>query len=272
MMFDPDCDRLAALAASAPEPYRTAVPFPHVVIDDFLPEAVLDEVLAEFPAPNQTDWWRFDSERERKLASTDRSIMGPSTRDLFAGLNGAAFIDFLQDVTGIGGLVPDPHLFGGGLHQIETGGYLEVHADFNLHPVTRLERRLNLLIYLNKGWDVSWGGALELWGPDMARCEVAIEPVFNRCVIFTTSGSSFHGHPAPLACPVGVTRRSLALYYYSLPLTAHDGPMHNTMFPRGLQPPARGETLRRWGKELAPPLLLRSVRRLRHVRHTVQTS
>jgi Rps23 Pro-64 3,4-dihydroxylase Tpa1-like proline 4-hydroxylase len=197
--------------------------------------------------------------------------MGPSTRNLLAQLNGPAFIDFLQELTGITGLVPDPHLFGGGLHQIEPGGYLEVHADFNLHPVTRLERRLNLLIYLNKDWQESWGGALELWGSDMTTCEARIKPLFNRCVIFTTSATSFHGHPVPLACPSGVTRKSVALYYYTLPVAARVGPMHNTVFP-GDHRPERREALRRLGRELAPPLLVRSFQRLRDTRRPAQVS
>jgi hypothetical protein len=271
-MFSLDVERLAAIAAEHRNQYRSAAPYPHVVIDDFLPERVLDEVVAEFPTPDRAHWWRFDSETERKLASTDHSIMGSSTRSLLAQLNGAAFIDLLQDLTGIPGLVPDPHLFGGGLHQIERGGYLEVHADFNLHPVTHLERRLNVLVYLNRDWQESWAGALELWGADMARCEARIQPVFNRCVIFSTTATSFHGHPSPLACPEGVTRRSLALYYYALPATTAAEPARNTLFPREQRPRARGDSLRRWGKELAPPLVVRSIRQLRGARRGAHAS
>jgi hypothetical protein len=271
-MLTLDDERLAALAAADRDRYRTASPFPHVVIDDFLPEPVLDQILAEFPRPEGAEWWRFDSNRERKLASADETIMGPSTRSLLAQLNGAGFIDFLQDLTGISGLVPDPHLFGGGLHQIEPGGFLEVHADFNLHPVTRLERRLNVLMYLNRHWEESWAGALELWAVDMSKCEVRVQPVFNRCVIFTTTATSFHGHPAPLASPAGITRKSLALYYYSVPSTGQVEPARNTVFPRTAERSAGGDLLRRWGKELAPPLLTRSLRQLRDSRREVPAS
>jgi hypothetical protein len=112
-------------------------------------------------------------------------------------------------------LVPDPYLEGGGIHQIGTGGYLKVHADFNWNERLNLYRRLNILIYLNDSWDESWGGALELWTSDMARCSKRVPPQSNTMVVFTTDDRSFHGHPHPLATPDGVHRDSIPLYYYS---------------------------------------------------------
>ena len=210
-----DRAQLATVAEDKCEAYGSASPFPHVVLDDFLPEQALDAVLAEFPRPGEADWFAFDSPLERKLATKEDTPMGPATRNLLGELNSAAFIDFLERLTGIDGLVPDPHLVGGGLHQIERGGHLKVHADFNLHPRTGLERRLNVLLYLNRGWKEEYGGALELWSRDMQSCEARILPLFNRCVVFSTTSTSYHGHPEPLACPEGETRKSIALYYYS---------------------------------------------------------
>jgi hypothetical protein len=274
-----DRERLTALAQGLADTYRTAAPFPHIVVDDFFPESLLDEVLREFPGVDDDAWWRFDDDRERKLGSPDHSLMGPTTQRLFAMLNGPDFVDFLSELTGIHGLVPDPHLFGGGLHQIEPGGFLRVHADFNLHPVTRLERRLNVLLYLNRNWHESWGGSLELWAPDMSSCVEQIPPSFNRCVVFSTTDNSFHGHPAPLMCPAGTTRRSLALYYYSIPSAPAMVQEHNTIFPSptaGTEHWSRtnGEPeghddrsklragVRRLGNELIPPLVARTVKRL----------
>jgi Rps23 Pro-64 3,4-dihydroxylase Tpa1-like proline 4-hydroxylase len=225
--FEPE--RLRGLADNNRQAYASADPFPHVVIDDFLPSEVLDELLAEFPAPQQADWQAFDSPTERKLAAEDDSVMGDATKHLLGELNSAAAIDFLERLTGIEGLVPDPHFVGGGLHQIERGGHLKVHVDFNRHPRTGLERRLNLLVYLNRDWREEYGGALELWSRGMRSCEARILPLFNRCVVFSTTAVSFHGHPEPLNCPEDRTRKSLALYYYSgdrAPLEQHDS--HNT--------------------------------------------
>lgn len=240
--------------------YQKARPFPHAVLDNFLPEAAIDEVLAEFPAPGEAIWRLFDSDQERKLASTDARLMGPATASLLAELNSAPFLDFLRDLTGIPGLVPDPHYSGGGLHQIEPGGFLEVHADFKLHPATGLERRLNLLLYLNRGWRREWKGALELWNRDMTRCGARIEPTWNRCVIFTTTDTSFHGHPTPLACPPGTTRKSLALYYYSLPV-AEGTADHNTLFQERADSTA--DRARRWASQLLPPVAMKAAGRVR---------
>jgi Rps23 Pro-64 3,4-dihydroxylase Tpa1-like proline 4-hydroxylase len=141
-------------------------------------------------------------------------------------------LGFLETLTGIDGLVPDPYFGGGALHQIVPGGFLKVHADFNWHPKLRLDRRLNMLVYLNRGWRPEWGGALELWDGEMAGPVASILPLFNRTVVFTTTDSSFHGHPRPLACPDGTTRKSVSLYYYSngRPESERSAP-HDTIFP-----------------------------------------
>jgi Rps23 Pro-64 3,4-dihydroxylase Tpa1-like proline 4-hydroxylase len=212
--------------------YQTADPFPHVIIDNFLPEEVLDAVLAEFPKVDAIDWKRFEAAAEKKLASRSEQQMGNATRMLLYQLNSATFIEFLEHLTGIEGLVPDPHFIGGGLHQIQRGGFLKMHVDFNRHEKLKLDRRLNLLIYLNKNWQADYGGYLELWDDQMTRCGQKILPIFNRCVVFSTTDFSYHGHPEPLNCPEGETRKSLALYYYSNGRPAHEvkGSGHSTLF------------------------------------------
>lgn len=210
-----DMNELDALAEKYHEQYANAKPFPHVMIDDFLPEEVLNKVLDEFPGSKQIDWISFDGDVQKKLGSKTEEQMGPFTRFLMYQLNSATFIKFLEKLTGIEGLIPDPHFWGGGLHQIKPNGFLKLHADFNFHPVLKVDRRINLLIYLNKDWEESYGGNLELWDRDITQCEAKIAPLFNRFVVFSTTDFSFHGHPQPLTCPPDRTRKSLALYYYS---------------------------------------------------------
>jgi Rps23 Pro-64 3,4-dihydroxylase Tpa1-like proline 4-hydroxylase len=269
-----DRQRLGALAESNREAYSAAQPFPHIVMDDFVPDEVLDEVVAEFPAPREAQWRAFDNPRERKLASNDDSAMGEATRHLLTELNSAPFVDFLQRLTDIEGLVPDPHLVGGGLHQIERGGHLNVHADFNRHPATGLERRLNVLLYLNRDWRHEYGGALELWSRDMSACEARILPLFNRCLVFSTTSTSFHGHPEPVTCPEGETRKSIALYYYSRDRPPDEGrEAHDTLFQArpGEQVPetlaGRASTLgarfKGAARQLLPPIVLTALRRMR---------
>jgi Rps23 Pro-64 3,4-dihydroxylase Tpa1-like proline 4-hydroxylase len=241
---------LEPIAERFKESFATAQPFPHVVIDNLLPESVLDAVLAEFPEPEQVEWQQFDKPTELKLALADTTQMGAATRNLLAEFNGQVFIQFLETLTGIDGLVPDPHYSGGGLHQIRAGGFLKIHADFNRHTRLQLDRRLNVLLYLNRDWPDEYGGKLELWDTKMTGAQKAVLPVFNRMVVFATTDHALHGHPEPLSCPPNRARRSLALYYYSngRPESEVRG-THSTLFQarpgEKLQVPMK-ERLKRW--------------------------
>jgi Rps23 Pro-64 3,4-dihydroxylase Tpa1-like proline 4-hydroxylase len=124
---------------------------------------------------------------------------------------------FLSELTGIKGLIADPYHAGAGLHETKRGGHLSVHADFPEHESMRINRRLNLLIYLNEDWQEDYGGALELWDKRMRKATQKVLPVFGRAVIFSTARDTYHGHPDPLTCPEHRSRRSIATYYYTAP-------------------------------------------------------
>jgi hypothetical protein len=213
--FQLDRTTMLSLGDQLAARFQNASPFPYVIADDILPATLLDDVLSEYPEPEDVEWQSFDLPTEMKLALADTDRMGPVTRHLLAELNGQVFVDFLERLTGIPGLIPDPHYEGGGLHQIRRGGFLKIHADFNRHSRLPLDRRINVLVYLNHDWPEAFGGHLELWNKTMTRCEVRTLPIFNRMVIFTTSDFAYHGHPDPLTCPPNRARRSIALYYYT---------------------------------------------------------
>jgi len=206
---------LRADPAPLRETYRRARPFPHVVLDGLFADAALADVLAGFPRPGEIDWVTFDNATERKLGYSYKSRVAEPIRQFLFEMSSAPVLEFLEALTGIEGLIPDPYYGGAGPHQIERGGFLKVHSDFNWHPRLKLDRRLNLLVYLNRDWREEYGGHLELWDREVTRCEQRILPVFNRTVVFDTTDFSFHGHPAPLACPPGMTRKSVSLYYYT---------------------------------------------------------
>jgi hypothetical protein len=247
--------------------YLGAKPFPHIVFDNFFDPDLVDSILTEFPRPNQIRWQEFDNAQEIKLASAVEASFGPVTRLLLYHLNSMTFLDFLSGVTGIEDLISDPSFDGGGLHQIVRGGKLGVHSDYNKHRRYGLDRRLNLLLYLNKDWHDEYGGHLELWDRNMTRCEAKILPVFNRMMIFGTTDFTYHGHPDPLRCPEGVTRKSLALYYFSngRPSEEITGE-HSTIFRDRQEGEFRltpGQRLRNVARDLLPPIVTRALRRLR---------
>jgi hypothetical protein len=212
--------------------YQTADPFPHIVLDGLFEDAALEGVLAEFPKPEEMRWMHFDSATEKKLGFYhEHSTLSPGVRAFLDALNGYEMLLWLEALTGIEGLIPDPYFGGGGLHQIESGGFLKIHADFNVHPKLKLDRRANLLVYLNHDWQEEWGGHLELWNASMTERRQRIAPTFNRTVVFSTTDTSFHGHPHPLQTPAGVTRKSVSLYYYTAgrPVEERSAP-HDTIF------------------------------------------
>lgn len=207
--------------------YRSASPFPHVVIDDFIDPGILREVFAAYPRSEGKVFFNRDQERLKYEYHPSES-QSQLVRNLLAELNGQAFLAFLEEMTGIEGLVSDPYFVGGGLHETMRGGHLGVHADFNVHAKIKMERRLNLLIYLNDDWDPEFGGELELWDRGMKAREVTVAPILGRAVIFSTTLNSYHGHPEPLACPAERTRRSIATYYYTALKDGLDSVPHKT--------------------------------------------
>jgi len=214
-----DYDQCSATGGSLAMQYRQNAPFPHIVIDDFIDDDVLRGVLAEFPDSTGRDYFDRNQERLKFQFRPDQGL-GPVARMLFAELNSRAFLSFLSAMTGINGLIADPYHAGAGLHETRKGGHLGVHSDFPFHSTMRVERRLNLLIYLNEDWQPDYGGALELWDRKMERARQSVLPIFGRAVIFSTERDTYHGHPDPLTCPDDRSRRSIATYYYTATLAS----------------------------------------------------
>jgi len=252
-------DRQSCIAAgqAGHAAYVEASPFPHAIFNDFLPLDMLQRVVREFPRPESG---RFDNAQSRlKTGYQLDKIASPCINGLINALNAAHFLSFLQELTGIAGLIPDPWQVGGGLHETRRGGHLSIHADFNKHPQMNLRRRLNLIMFLNEDWDESYGGHLELWAKDMAHCESRVLPTIGTAVIFNTDADSFHGHPDPLTCPEDRTRRSLALYYYTADLAAKEASRTTDFQVRPASSDARDYSTRSREllRDLCPPVVYR---------------
>ena len=148
--------------------YVNASPFPHIVLDNLFKNEVLNNILNEFPGNLDVIGNNFNNKVEKKLSINNTKLLSSQTNNFINFINSQNFINFLQHLTDVKEkLIPDPYLIGGGLHELRNDGYLNIHADFNLHPSMKLDRRLNLLIYLNKEWKDQYGGCLELWDKDM---------------------------------------------------------------------------------------------------------
>ena len=196
--------------------YQNAPAYPHIYVDNFLEDQIIDKAFDEFPKINSNKWINYTHYNERKFGNTKLDSFPPTIKRIVKHLNSDAFVKKLSEFTGIPNLLADNNLEGGGLHQSPRGGFLNIHADFTSHPHKKnWRRRVNLLIYLNKNYDGNWGGDLEIWDRKMTKCEKKISPLFNRAVVFNTDADTFHGHPEPFNCPDGETRKSIALYYFT---------------------------------------------------------
>lgn len=194
--------------------YRGRKPYPYGCFDNFMPPEILDRVREELRTLPAAETF-FNRPQEKLKAAYMPERLGPYTRAVFHSLNSKAFLAFLEELTGIEGLIPDPYFAGGGIHVVSNGGHLDIHADFNHHGKLNLERRMNVLIYLNKDWKEEYGGSFEIWNDDMTAKVAGFAPLFNRMCCFNTASNTWHGNPEPVNHPDGEPRMSIALYYYT---------------------------------------------------------
>jgi hypothetical protein len=210
-----DDPRYAALALERAGAYQSAAPFPHGVFDDFLPEHLAHALSASFPTHDSIEWVVRDNENNRRVYQHDETKLPLLSRRMLREFNSRQFVLFAETLSGIDNLIPDPYFIGGGIHLSGPDDFLKIHADFNWHHKLQAYRRLNALLYLSEEWDESWGGAIEFWDREMTGPVASTYPKFNRLVVFSTSEHSNHGQRVPNACPPGVTRKVINLYYYS---------------------------------------------------------
>ncbi len=233
MFIHKNFENLEKIASENSSNYISAKPFPSIVFDNFFEAELLNKILEDFPKNIDKIGNEYNNKAEKKLSLNDAEKLSITTNNFINYLNSAPFVKFLKILTGIEEtLITDPYLIGGGLHELKNGGHLNVHADFNQHPKMKLDRRLNILIYLNHNWKDNNGGHLELWDKEMKNCEKKILPIFNRLVIFSTTDYSYHGNPEKVNIEENNSRKSLALYYYSngRPTSERKLGLHSTIF------------------------------------------
>jgi Rps23 Pro-64 3,4-dihydroxylase Tpa1-like proline 4-hydroxylase len=220
---DIDYPRLYRFAADLAPLFADSLPFPHVVIDKLFPAETYAAISKAFPAPDSDIWKQPENAHTHNKRVTKRGpfdikelLYDDQQRQIIREFNGAGFLHFLGLISGIHQLVPDPYLAEAGFHCSGNNGHLDIHADFSHHDRLDLERRINLIYFVNDEWQPGWGGELSLY--DEALAPIAtIHPAGNRAVVFQTGPTAYHGHPDPMRLPAGIWRRSIAMYYYTVP-------------------------------------------------------
>jgi Rps23 Pro-64 3,4-dihydroxylase Tpa1-like proline 4-hydroxylase len=207
-MLGPWVNRVDELA----DEFKTAEPFPLVVLDPFLKEEVAEGLVAEFPSvegmARTNDYIFGDKRQESNIAEG-----GPTTKRYHELLLSAEFAAILSRLTGGRPLFVDAEFHGGGFHQGGDGSFLDTHVDFNIHPHHEdWLRVLNILLYLNKDWKPEYDGNL-LVRNDPKQEPRAVAPLLNRAVIMLTADNTYHGYRR-MTLPPGITRKSIAAYAY----------------------------------------------------------
>ncbi|MBC8152144.1 MAG: 2OG-Fe(II) oxygenase [Bacteroidetes bacterium] len=214
-------DHWAASLPTDARLYQQNEPYPHIALDNFLTQTAAEAAMTAFPSVTDAGWIHYVHVNEKKHGLNKMDLLPAPIQAVIQEMNSPRFVAYLSQLTGIPNLLADDSLEGGGLHQSKRNGFLNVHADFTVHPHKRnWRRRVNLLIYLNQDWKPEYRGDLELWDRQMKGVVTKIAPVFNRSAIFNTDEDSYHGLPDPILCPDDMTRKSIALYYFTEEATA----------------------------------------------------
>jgi hypothetical protein len=193
--------------------FHSTKPVRHVIIDNFLVPGVAEEIAQHFPALDSMKK-HYHGINERKAETSDFVNMHRTIQQLPVHLSSKQFLDWLEALTQISALESIHDRLGYGLHQGGNNSFLDVHIDYNIHPVHQLQRKLNLILFFNHNWQAKWGGQLELWDSHVQNCVQSIDPIFNRCVIFECSEISYHGY-SKISVPDSITRKSYYQYFFA---------------------------------------------------------
>jgi hypothetical protein len=159
---------------------------------------------------------RYDNDCEwRKRTCNDiRALedVGCRTWPIFSNLGLSGVVALIAHRIGIESLTMDSTFHGGGLHVTDPGGWLSPHLDYSRHPkLPDMERRLNLVLFLNPEWREEWGGAFELYDDAGAEVVARVYPKFNSAVLWEPTDVAFHG--TQKVTDDAPPRVSLAVYY-----------------------------------------------------------
>ena len=202
--------------------FQNSSPFNHCIVNNFFKHEIAQQLEKEFPDYDDNLWQGYDNPLEVKKLTNNWNHFGPLTYRVLNSLNSSAFCSLLSKLSTIDPIHSDDGLNGGGWHIHKSGGKLNPHLDYSIHPKLGLQRKLNIIIYLNSQWRETWGGDLGFWSQSKTskspgRLIKKIKPIFNQAVIFDTSQNSWHGMIGKIKCPKSQARKSLAVYYLTTP-------------------------------------------------------
>ena len=212
--------------------YLLAKPFPYLVIDNVCDEEKLAKLYNSIPElSNKSRDYMFAN---NKFEKSNYRELGPEFDELYRDLCSPemnAFLSFIANEK----IFVDPANHGGGLHQGKQNSFLDMHLDFNYHPLHgNWFRNMNMLLYLNKDWDPAYKGHLKL--QDLRSGETKeLDVPFNRLIIQQTRAFTLHGYDMT-NFPEGRYRTSIATYAYTIHQHHVEKPRTTDWFVKDGQP------------------------------------
>jgi Rps23 Pro-64 3,4-dihydroxylase Tpa1-like proline 4-hydroxylase len=194
--------------------FKEAKPFEHIVINNFLEDTYAETLYKLFPQ-DYSMWHKYDNPLEVKSTFDNIELLPEELKNYFYYLSSNEIINVISEITDIKMLEYDEYLHGAGLHSHTKYGRLNIHLDYEKHPFSGKERKINIILFISKNWNPEWNGANELWNKDVTKCISKTNVVFNSAIIFKTNDISWHGVPEKIMCPENIFRNSLAYYYVS---------------------------------------------------------
>ena len=193
----------------------TSEPYDHIIIDNFIDLEYYTKIQSSFPTEPNNKWWRYNTPLEVKYTYDNLDELSAPIKNVFYALSHELIINKLKQLFNIPNLEHDPYCHGAGLHMHPRYGRLNMHLDYEVHPITNKQRRLNIILYLNDDWQQSWNGDTQLWNRAMTECVIRSYPKSNTAIIFVTTEQSWHGVPEIIKCPENMYRKTIAFYYVS---------------------------------------------------------
>ena len=192
--------------------YLLAKPYPYLVIDNFCDPEKLALLYANIPKlKNKSRDYVF---AHNKFEKANYGELGQGFEELYKDLSSVEmnrFLSFIANET----IFVDPANHGGGLHQGRENSFLDMHLDFNYHPLHKgWFRNMNLLLYMNKDWKPEYKGHLKLVDLRTGE-EKELEVPFNRMIIQQTRAYTLHGYDMT-NFPADQYRTSIATYAYTI--------------------------------------------------------
>lgn len=208
--------------------YQNGTPIPWISFEDFLPQDYMLSVKKEVANIPEHLWTKF-TRNGSLFYECNKLKYSPFTRQLIMAFNSSEFVTWLEQLTGLNKLIPDPHLIGAGLMKFGNQGCIKLHTDFNWNDQLNLNRALSMILYLSDDWDESWGGSLEFWSLDRQNCLHKVEPKCNKLLLWNYDEQFLHGHSNQITCPPGKYRIGLRLFYFTSNATPINPP-HRSLY------------------------------------------